>query len=285
MHGQRDGNGKEATFKQPSAITMDSKGNLFVTDNYVIRKIDANGNVTTYAGSNSFGHEDGGIGIAKFYQRIGGIVADSLGSLYVSDRKFIRKINSTGEVNTVCGANDNSVFSSILGICLVNNMLYVTDIGQIKKISLTGSVEVLTGDGSFNSIDGSITNAKVIPIAITSDISGNLIFTEFSFGHKIRIVTSSRVSTLQLQSMNFKFYGGVATDKEGNIFTVDGHSIVKLDILGKAEIIAGNEGGYQDGNNTDAKFFSPNGLYVDDSNNIYVCDSFNNRIRKISPIN
>lgn len=284
FYGSKDGIGLEATFSQPEAITMDKKGNLFIADNFVIRKIDTQGNVSLYAGSNSYGYEDGGVGIAKFKPRIRGITIDETGNLYVADQRFIRKIDIKGNVTTLCGASNGSVFVGLYDIALVGKSIFVVDIGQIKIVDLAGNVNVLTGDGSFTSVDGPIESAKVIPFRITPDNQGNIVFTESTLANKIRRASMSQVSTL-ISSESLKFYGGLSSDKAGNIYVVNGHSIIKINTQGQTELVAGNEAGYQDGNNSDAKFFNPIGLFVDDNNSIYVCDTFNNRIRKITPVN
>jgi hypothetical protein len=278
----RDGNGLQASFSMPEELTMDKKGNLFVTDNFIIRKIDTDGNVSIYAGSNSYGHEDGGIGIAKFNQRISGITIDEAENLYVSDYRFIRKVDLKGNVTTLCGALNGSIFSALLGLTSSGNSLFAIDIGQIKSVDFSGSIKLLTGDGSFNSVDGSFLNAKVIPYKVTNDNLGNLLFTELP--NKVRRATTSEVFSLLLNE-DLKLYGGLATDTQGNIYAINGHSIIKINKQGLIELVAGKDAGYKDGNNSDAKFFTPRGLFVDKNNNIFVCDSFNYRIRKITPIN
>jgi len=283
--GHADGNGLSATFVQPESVTMDSQSNLFVADNFVIRKIDASANVTTYAGSLGYGHEDGPIGVAKFNQRIRGIVSHPDGSIFISDKRFVRKVDPTGNVTTLCGDRNGSVFNALSGITLNNNQLFVVDIGQIKKVDLSGTVSTLTGDGNFGSVDGPLSSAKIVPYNITSDRVGNLLFTEFSFGNKIRRVTSVEVSTLPLKFKSSLLAGGIAIDSDGNIFTAYENSIIKINKSGNIETIAGKEYGFEDGNNTDARFANPTGLVVDAVGNIYVCDTFNNRIRKIIPIN
>jgi hypothetical protein len=284
LFGTKDGNGLQASFSQPEELTMDKKGNLFIADNFVIRKIDINGNVSLYAGSSTYGHGDGATGIAKFNQRISGISMDDADNLYVADYRFIRKVDLNGNVTTLCGAMNASIFSALLGITLVDNSLFVVDIGQIKSVDLSGTIKVFTGDGSFSSVDGPTESAKVIPFKITTDNQKNLIFTEFSLGSKIRRSTTSNVSTL-ISKESLKLNGGLTIDREGNIYTVNGDTIIKIDNQGQIELVSGSVAGYQDGFGNEAKFFKPTGLFVDGSNNIYVCDTFNNRIRKIAPIN
>jgi sugar lactone lactonase YvrE len=91
--GAVDAIGVEASFKNPSGLAVDSGGNIYVADkgNFKIRRIDANGNVTTYAGTGTQGWLDGPPAEAKFASPAG-VAVDSSGILYVADGNRIRRI-------------------------------------------------------------------------------------------------------------------------------------------------------------------------------------------------
>jgi sugar lactone lactonase YvrE len=79
---------------------------------------------------------------------------------------------------------------------------------------------------------------------------------------------------------------GVALDKDGNLYVADGgsnNSIRKIDLAGTATTLAGSEEGYAEGSGKAAAFNTPSGLAVDAAGNLYVADTGNNAIRKISP--
>jgi sugar lactone lactonase YvrE len=84
--GFADGNQGSAMFNNPSGVTVDSEGNVFVADllNYRIRKISRSGIVTTLAGSGTQGYVDGWAATARFFNPID-VVADNQGSVYVID--------------------------------------------------------------------------------------------------------------------------------------------------------------------------------------------------------
>ncbi|MFY8097051.1 MAG: putative Ig domain-containing protein [Flavobacterium sp.] len=96
--GYADGIGTEAKFSTPYGVTVDRSGNIYVADtnNFKIRKIDSNGNVSTIAGS-SFGFLDGNLTIASF-KGPRGLAIDAIGNLYTTDyqNQKIRKITLTG---------------------------------------------------------------------------------------------------------------------------------------------------------------------------------------------
>ncbi|MFZ4773744.1 MAG: LamG-like jellyroll fold domain-containing protein [Terrimicrobiaceae bacterium] len=109
--GSLDGGG--AKFNAPYGITVDSVGNLYVTDtgNHTIRKINASTReVTTIAGSaGQSGYADG-IGTSARFNSPYGIAVDSIGNLMVTDygNKLIRKISAAGVVSTVAGSPGSS---------------------------------------------------------------------------------------------------------------------------------------------------------------------------------
>lgn len=104
--GYADGNYMSAKFNTPHNIALDENGVLYVSDteNNVIRRIDAGGNVTTIAGvGGTSGYRDGDAGTALFNRPMG--IACKDGSIYVADsgNNRIRKIEKT-TVTTVAGA-------------------------------------------------------------------------------------------------------------------------------------------------------------------------------------
>lgn len=87
-------------------------------------------------------------------------------------------------------------------------------------------------------------------------------------------------------SAQFDHPNGIAFDKAGNMYVSDwsNHVIRKINTAGIVSTFAGTGvAGYQDGPATSAQFFEPWGLAIDASDNIYVGDAKNNRIRKITP--
>jgi len=102
--GFQDGQGTDARFNNPIAITLDVQGNIYVADNgnKRIRKITPSGFVSTFAGSGTEGLQDGSADSARF-SLIKGICLDASGNLYVSDISCIRKITPNGFVSTLAG--------------------------------------------------------------------------------------------------------------------------------------------------------------------------------------
>jgi len=83
---------------------------------------------------------------------------------------------------------------------------------------------------------------------------------------------------------DFNFIGGLAVDKQGNVYATDGNLIKKATPAGVLSIFAGQSAsGNVNGNGANALFNYVTGLTIDGNDNLYVCDRFNKQIRKITP--
>ena len=293
--GYSDGQGTAARFNSPGGITIDSAGNLYVADggNYRIRKITPSGNVTTIAGS-SGGYADGQ-GTAARFNGPYGITIDSLGNLYVADtvNNRIRKITSAGVVTTIAGSSGgyadgqgtDAQFNWPYGIAVDSSgNLYVADTNnnRIRKITPSGLVTTIAAQ--FNK-----------PRGITIDSSGNLYVAD-SLNSVIRKITPSGLVTTIAGSgvgyadgiggdARFNAPTGITIDSSGILYVVDQYNarLRKITPSGNVTTIAGSSThGYADGIGGDAKFYYPMGTTIDSAGNLYVADTVNNRIRKIT---
>ena len=99
-----NGNGVNASFKDPYRIAPDGAGNLYALDQVDkrIRKISTNADVSTYAGSATPGFLNGIAANAEFAINAGGLATDANGNVYMGDtfNERIRKISSNGIAST-----------------------------------------------------------------------------------------------------------------------------------------------------------------------------------------
>jgi sugar lactone lactonase YvrE len=150
-----DGKYNTASFNQPAGMVVDAAGNLYVAEQRgnVIRKVSPFGDVTTVAGSGTFGSGDGTGPAAKFAYPTG-ITIDKSGNLYVTDwgNGSIRKITPDQVVTTIAGGGPRGTetgvgtdvyFNSPAGITLgPDGNLIVSDFdgNYLKKVITTGYI-------------------------------------------------------------------------------------------------------------------------------------------------
>jgi sugar lactone lactonase YvrE len=261
--GSSDGSGTAALFRQPGGVALDGAGNLYLADtgNSVIRRITPAGVVTTIAGSASNqGYRDG-VGAAAWFNAPAAIVVDSSGNLFVADagNAVIRKIAADGTVSTLAGtagstgsadgSGASARFNQPSGIALdIAGNIYVSDtLNQtIRKITPAGLVSTLAGlAGVSGSADGDSTAALFSqPRGLTVDFTGS-IYVADTANSAIRKVTSSGVVT-----------------------TIAGLPTVA---------------GLLDGTGTGAWLNQPRDVKIDSAGNLYIADTGNAAIRKITP--
>lgn len=306
LPGAVDGLGTEASFKDPYGITIDVFGNLIVGDrqNQKIRKITASGLVSTIAGNTSFGSFDA-TGTAATFNSPRGVAVDASGSIYVADygNNKIRKISAEGVVSTFAGSGSGGLLDGIgtaarfnrpygVAVDAAGNVFVTDDNYSIRKITAAGEVTTVAGNGEQGSIDGIGPQAEFTnPRGITVDSFGNLFVTDGSNIRRItpdRLVTPYAVTWPLNDTTNPTFFSspnGITVDALGNIYMADtlNNLIRKIAANGSVTTIAGSGlQGAQDASNAESSFYQPSGVAVDAFGNVYVADTRNNKIRKIS---
>ena len=196
-----DGPAGAASFWNPSGVTVDSAGTVYVADyfNDRIRAIQ-NGVVSTFAGDGTLGDTDGPAKTARFYRPIG-VIVDGNGVVYVSDcnNHLIREIES-GEVTTLAGDGSPGArngpaagarFDAPWGIAVdAGGTVYVSDTNnhRIRRIK-GGVVDTLAGTGFDGYRDGPASTAWFsYPAGLALDSSGSLLYVADSNNNRIRVI-------------------------------------------------------------------------------------------------
>ncbi len=262
--GSADGRGTAARFNAPAGVVVDKSGNAYVADywNHTIRKISKDGTVMTLAGLATMeGSLDGQGSAARFHFPFG-VALDSANRLVVADAgtRTIRRVTLAGQVSTVAGTPDRfgyadgpsyaASFNFPMGVCVdPSDTIYVADTynDALRKITTDGRVSTLAGMAYANTV---------------GPVDG--------LGSAAR----------------FWQPRGAACDAYGNIFVADTISaeIRKVTPAGLVTTLAGQpiQPGALDGAGSYASFNLPLGLAVDGAGNLYVADSENHTVRKVS---
>ncbi len=301
-----DGTLVAAHFQEPWEIVGDGANTLYVADSNVIRAIDrATGAVTTLAGTYGVPGSSDGVGTMATFSLPSGL-AFANGLLYLSDTEnyTIRQIDvASGAVTTIAGAvgqrgdTDGPVSQALFGepegIALDGNgNLYIsdTDNNLIRVLDMnTGMVSTVAGGGpNVSALTDGVGLAAAFdkPKAMRIDAAGNLYVAD-AFNTAVRKVVpaTGAVSTLAtFQSVP----QGLAVDGNDVLVSLQGQSgdnrIVRLGADGTVSTVAGSPtiAGFVDGVGTVARFNSPAGLYEDGSGNLYIADSANFALRKMT---
>ena len=317
--GSVDGTGSAARFNYPSAVAIDTAGNLYVADsnNSTIRKITTAGVVTTLAGKAFYTGATDGKGAAAQFSYPYGVATDNAPSanVFVADtfNHTIRKVTSAGVVTTFAGAagtvgSTNGTTTAVrfnypYGLATdTSNNIYIADSGNslVRKSTSAGVVTTFAGTvGSAGNVDGTGTTAKFNrPVGIGRD-AANSLYVEDVNAQTIRKITSATVVTTLAgsngakgsangsgASATFNIPTGSATDTSGNVYVADSmNNIVrKITPVGAVTTFAGTSGVVGSANLTGAaaSFYRPTGIASDSSNNLYVTDALANTVRKIT---
>jgi hypothetical protein len=271
--GYADATGANARFYTPVGVTTDSSGNAYVVDsmNCSVRKIDGNGVVTLVAGNANFNPLMGNncSGAQPPLDSAKGIAMDAAGNFYVSNQSSypnIRKVTPAGVVSVLAGPLGNEL-GHMHGI--QDGVGNAARFGDPAGVAFDGNGNLFVADIEFNTI-----RKIVIATRQVSTLAGNpLVAGGFANG----------AGTAAL----FNEPAGIATDTAGNIYVADvvNHCIRKVTQSGVVTTLAGQPGvaGYVDGPANLALFSAPIDVAVDAAGNVYVADTVNWLIRKITP--
>jgi hypothetical protein len=211
------------------------------------------------AGAPAVGSADGTGADARFNQPYG-VALDSGGNLYIADKNndVIRKVTASGAVTTIAGLAGTSGSTDGTGSAARFN--------HPVGIALGAGGDLYVGDSLNNTI------RKITPDGVVTTLAG--------------IAGTSGATNGAGISALFNQPCGVALDGSGNIYVAEqgSHTIREITPAGVVTTLAGDAGslGSADGTGPNARFNQPIGVAVDGSGNVYVADSANNTIRKIT---
>jgi len=310
-----------AMIKNPGGVAVDSTGNIYIADfnNSRIRKVNTSGIITTVAGTGTAGYSgDGGAATAAMLNRPVSVTVDSSGNMYIGDRynNRIRRVNTSGIITTVAGtgtagysgdggAATAANLNNPIGVAIDSTAnMYIADYfnNRIRKVNTSGIITTIAGTGTagYSGDGGAATAARIDgPYGVAIDSSGNMYIADTN-NHRIRKVNTSGIITTVAGTGTAGYSGdggaataariyspyGVTIDSTGNMYIADGtdNRIRKVNSSGIISTVAGTgTAGYSGdgGAAIAARIYTPIGVAIDSTGNMYIGDFNNNRIRKI----
>ena len=317
----------EAEFRFPRNVALDATGNVYVVDtrNHRIRRIDADGVVSTFAGTGEDGDEgDGGPASDAQLCFPAGAAADAAGNLYIADtwNHRIRKVDAEGVITTFAGtggwgsggdggpASDARLAYPIGVAADATGNLYIADSWnhRVRKVNPDGEITTLAGTGRRG--DGGDTGPAsraqlAYPSGVAVDAVGNLYIAD-SWNHRLRKVDpDGEITTLAgtgergdggdgglAVDAGLAYPSGVAAAATGSVYVATfvpesgNRRIRRIDAGGTISAFAGVGGSGYGGNGGPAgaaQLANPLGVAVDVVGNVYIADTRNTRIRVVRP--
>lgn len=311
--GSTDGTGAAARFNLPGGIALDRDGTLIVADtgSHTIRRVTPGGTVTTIAGSvGNFGAADGPA-LAATFNSPAGVAIDSAGNAYIASSTTIRRLTPAGVVSTFAGTDGPGASIDGTGVAarfsgpsaLVfgsDGILYAIDTNfedsLVRRIGPEAQVSTFAGLVQSRTVDGTGIDARFgFARGVAVDGVGNVYVADR--------ITVRRVSPLGVvttiagsddggapvdgtgAAARFSFLQAIACDASGNVFVTDRHAIRRITPSGTVTTLAGSVelAGSVNGTGGAARFRAPRGLAVDAAGNLYVADTGNYAIRRVTP--
>ncbi len=293
MAGATDATGASASFNTPGGLAVDSAGTVYVADqlNNKVRKVTAAGVVTTLAGSGSRGAVNA-TGAAASFWLPAALAVDSSGTVYVADQfnQKIRSISAAGVVTTLAGTGTagaadaatgaSATFNNPGGIALdgIGNLIIGDlDNHNIRKVTLPNTVVV--GATLTNVATSTLAGGTYGAISYASAASGIA-----SVDATTGVVTGVAAGTTTITATQAATAGTNATASQFYTITVIAATptLAFPTAVGSVTTLAGSgTAGAVDGVGRAASF-SANGLAVDNAGNVYLADTNNHLIRRIS---
>lgn len=296
----------------PHGVRFDVNGELLFADtfNHQIRRLRADGTITTVAGTGAVGSGgDGGMATLATLQSPEDVAVDANGNIFIADtsNNRIRRVSTQGVITTIAGNGgfncDPAANLPFLPKGLAfhpNGDLYFSDIcHRIRRISPGGAMSVVAGSGVAGFADGPAAQAQFnSPAGIAFDAAGNLYVADEANHRVRRIDPAGNVTTVAgTGTPGNAGDGGAATAAQLNtprrvavtpsgdlLISEFGNHRVRIVSGGQINAFAGNgiEAWAGDGGPAvDASLRRPEGMAVDASGNVFLAEWGNNRIRLI----
>ncbi len=310
-----------ARLDRPYGVALDKAGNIYFSEpsNQRIRKVSANGVITTVAGTGSQGSAgDGGPATSAMLSQPSGIALDGNGNLYIADsaNNLIRKVDSSGRITKFAGGGSagfggdggpaiQAFLNGPMDVAAdASGNVYIADQSNycIRKVDTNGIITTVAGTPGFlgSSGDGgpalSATLSK--PKGVAVDGVGNLFIADTLNGRIRKVYANGIIQTIAgggndqdwegkvATSLNLNGISNLAADKSGIVYFSGDNRVWRVNPSGIVNAIAGSAdfGSTSDGVPATSTYLnSPAGIALDSTGKIYFADSLDQRIRLLTP--
>ena len=311
----------QALISFPWGVAVDKIGNFYIVENtqHRIRRVDAEGTITTVAGNGEGGYSgDGGPAVQAQLRWPLGVAVDRVGNLYIADQgnARIRRVDASGTITTVAGNGEGgyggdggpAVQAQLSRPTRVavdgNGILYIADRNnhRIRRVDASGTITTVAGNGvrGYSGDGGPAVQAQLnFPRGVSVDGAGNLYVADSGNDRIRRIDASGTITTIAGNGVRgysgdggpavqaqLAVPSGVAVDGNGNLYIADEYNsrIRRVDGSGTITTIAGNGIGTFGGDGGPAhlaQLSSPLDVAVDSAGSLYIADYGNARIRRV----
>jgi sugar lactone lactonase YvrE len=252
----------------PDDVAVSPTGEVYIISSNRLRKVDANGIITTVAGTGPQGFSgDGGLATNAQLFSPQGIAFDRHNNIYIADtyNSRVRKIDASGIISTVAGTGvstdggDGSLATnaplatpSSVAVDTAGVLYITTGRHRVRKIDVAGIISTIAGNGTsnFTGDGGPATNATLNwPSAIKVSLDKTIYFADRDNYRIRKIDVNGQISTV---------VGG---------FTGDGGAALNAHLIGNLSYVWG----------------TPANIQVDRMGNLYITSRYTYQIRKVAP--
>jgi uncharacterized protein (TIGR03437 family) len=314
------GGSSSTAMRGPIAVAVDSAGTIYAADSsFVVRAFTLAGKWTDFAGTGAPIYSgDGGLATRATLTSAHDLLASPNSTyVYIADGTRVRCVDTAGIIHTYAG--DGYVHSvgdrlsatsallnrpSAVALDFAGN-LYVADTGtqRVRQVLARGAISTVAGSGVAGmGAEGAIASTTPLnsPMGVAIDRSGNLVIAD-TYNHRVRqVLADGSIRTVAgtgtsgsgadgAPPLTVALRGprGICFDRASSLYIVDtsNHRALRVPPGGLVQTVAGNgspgDGG-DGGQGKLAQLNQPAACQVDSYGSLYIADTLNHRVRKVS---
>jgi len=314
------GGASSTALASPVAVAIDFAGAIYVGDSaFTVRAYTVDGKWLDCVGNGVAGFTgDGGPAAKAGLTAARDLLAGPNGGLYIADGVRVRFVDLSGVIHTIAGdgyvrsvgdglpATIASLFQPSAAALDSTGNLFIADTGtqRVRQVPPNGTIATLAGNGiAAAGGEGAAASASSLnfPVGVVVDLSGNVLIAD-TYNHRVRQVTADhRIRTIAgtgasglgpdgLPPLSTPLRGprAICTDRAANLYIVDtsNHRVLRVPPGGNVQTVAGNGSPGNSGDGGPARLAQlnqPFGCALDSSGNLYIADTFNHHVRRVSP--